>query len=590
MADDHPGVATSVARCSENHDVVLDPQLGDVEGQVDGECSDRARGDSVPATRSDGELSGSQHALPDALGEIGQASAGCWIWIAHVWRFAAVWLAVVAYLTAAFLNDAQRATAPAVVALLLFLAHVWSAFSRWSGKDLDSALVTPSSLWMDRHPWAVRVGMWLLAATILAAWIAFILKDDWQRLIPAAGLLLLIGFLWVFSAHRSHVTWRPIIWGVGMQIFLGILIMRTRAGFLAFEHLGQLVKGFLDFSNEGSRFVFGEDLPETAQIAFKVLPVIIYFSSLVSVAYHVGLLQAIFLRVGWLMQRTMGTAHAESLVAAANIFIGQTEAPLLVKPFLAHLTRSEIHAVMSCGFATIAGGVMAAYISQGVPPDHLIAASVMSCPAALAMAKVSYPETETSRTNGDTSSAEMKALCADGHSNVLDAMSSGVSTGISMAVNVGGNLIAFIAVMAFLNSSLTYAGSLVGIEGLTFQVVFSYVLWPLAFLMGVKPDDCGAVGLLIGEKTFINEFVAYKHLVDMKSRGEISAHSAVIATYALCGFSNFGSIGVQIGGLSAIAPSRKQDFAELALRSMITGTMACFMTACVAGMLVQWDG
>ncbi|CAE7651699.1 SLC28A3, partial [Symbiodinium sp. CCMP2456] len=326
--------------------------------------------------------------------------------------------------------------------------------------------------------------------------------------------------------------------------------------------------------------VFGESYKDFF-FAFKVLPVIIFFSSIVSACYHLGIIQEIFIRVGWVMQKTMGTGYCESLIASANIFLGQTEAPLIVKPFLVHMTRSEIHSAMTSGFASIAGSVMAAYILFGVPADHLLAASVMSAPAALAMAKLVYPETEIPRTN------TLKVLSGDGAANILEAMTNGVMTGMAMAACVAAMLIAAVSIMAFLNSSLEFAGDLVGISGLTFDKVLSYLLWPLALLMGVPYPDCQAVGLLIGQKTVLNEFVAYRNLMDLVAKGAISRQAEIIATYALCGFANFGSIGVQVGGFSTLEPLRKADFAALGFRAMVTGTLACLMTGCIAGMLVD---
>jgi len=405
-------------------------------------------------------------------------------------------------------------------------------------------------------------------------------KGEWRRLIPASGLLLLVFLSWLFSAHRSQVRWRPVVAGTALQFLLGLLIMKTEIGFTVFKELGNLVEGFLSYTDKGSEFVFGDSYKDIF-MAFKVLPVVIFFSSIVSAAYHLGIIQEIFIRIGWLMQKVMGTGYCESLIASANIFLGQTEAPLLVKPFLAHMTLSEIHAVMTSGFASIAGSVMAAYIAFGVPSDHLLAASVMSCPSALAMAKLVYPETELPKTNN------LKVITASESRNILEAVTAGVATGISLAACIAGMLIAFVAIMAFLNSSLEWAGELVGISGLTFDAVFSYLLWPLALLMGVPPEDCQKVGLLIGQKTVLNEFVAYSNLADMVKNGEIGRQAEIIATYALCGFSNFASIGVQIGGLSTLEPQRKADFADLGLRAMVTGTTACLMTGCIAGMLVN---
>ena len=370
------------------------------------------------------------------------------------------------------------------------------------------------------------------------------------------------------------------ITGIALQFVLGLLIMKTQFGYQAFKELGNLMVTFLGFTDEGSKFVFGDSYRDFF-MAFKVLPVIIFFSSVVSACYYLGIVQEIFVRLGWFMQKTMGTGYCESLIAAANIFLGQTEAPLIVKPFLVHMTRSEIHSAMTSGYASIAGSVLGTYILFGVPADHLLAASVMSAPAALAMSKLVYPETELPKTN------TLNILTADPTRNILEAITNGVMTGMVIAATVAAMLIASIAIMAFLNSALEWSGELVGINGLTFDAVLSYLLWPLALMMGVPIADCKSVGLLIGQKTILNEFVAYRNLGDLKAKGAISTQAEVIATYALCGFCNMGSVGIQVGGFSSLAPPRKADFTDLAFRAMVTGTVACLMTGCIAGMLVD---
>jgi len=281
----------------------------------------------------------------------------------------------------------------------------------------------------------------------------------------------------------------------------------------------------------------------------------------------------------------MGTSAAESFVASANIFVGMTEAPLLIRPFLRHLTRSEMHAVMTCGFATVAGGVLATYTSFGAPANHLIAASVMSCPAALVVAKLSFPETEELRIRVDNveeltgTSEEMES------STVIEAAANGASNAIPMVANIAANLIAFLSIWSLLNALLGWAGEMVDVEGLSVEMLCEYVLWPLAFLMGVPAADCRNAGRLLGEKTLINEFVAYRHMSGMVQAGELSERAKVICTYALCGFSNIGSMAVQLGALGAMAPSRRPDMAKVVLRAAISGSTACFMTACIAGML-----
>jgi pyrimidine nucleoside transport protein len=322
------------------------------------------------------------------------------------------------------------------------------------------------------------------------------------------------------------------------------------------------------------------------------------------------------------MQITMQTTAGESMTAASNIFIGQTEAPLLIRPLLPDMTKSEIHAVMTGGYATIAGGVMAAYILFGVPANHLLSASVMSAPAALAVSKLFHPETEKSR----TTAGDVKKLSTGTEVNVIEAAANGASNAVALVGNIAANLIAFLALLEFINATLTWFGQRVGIQRLTFQMICSYVLWPFALVMGVDVDDCRKVAQLIGTKTFLNEFVAYQELgglIDNRKsfdnhvanngtwfwsgddviltsllggadngttvldNGVISDRSVLISTYALCGFSNFGSIGIQIGSMSAIAPSRRTDISTVAVRAMIAGNVACFLTACIAGLFFQ---
>jgi CNT family concentrative nucleoside transporter len=413
-----------------------------------------------------------------------------------------------------------------------------------------------------------------------------------ERAIPALGLAVFVGIGYLLSANRKAVKWRPVLWGVGLQLILGVIVLRTAAGYAAFKWLGDLVTRFLDFSDEGARFVFGERFTEF-YFAFKVLPTIIFFSAVISLLYHYGVLQRIVQGVAWLMMRTMGTSGAESLSAAINIFVGQTEAPLMVKPYVPSMTLSELHAVMVGGFASIAGGVLAAYVGFGVPAEHLIAASVMSAPAALGISKLMYPETDASVTAG-----ELRVEITSPSVNAVDAISNGILDGLHLVLNVAAMLIGFIALLACLNALLGWVGSLAGFPGLSLELLFSYVFAPLAWLMGVPWQDCGNVGILLGKKTALNEFIAY---ADLKTYIEnnaavaagaipagptMSPRAVVIATYALCGFANFGSIGIQIGGIGAMAPDRRSDLARLGLRAMIGGSIATFMMACIAGMLL----
>ena len=287
--------------------------------------------------------------------------------------------------------------------------------------------------------------------------------------------------------------------------------------------------------------------------------------------------------MGWVMMKTMKTSGAESLSCAANIFVGQTEAPLTIKPYLLSLTKSELHSIMAGGFATIAGGVMAAYISFGIPAEHLLAASVMSAPAALAISKLFYPETEKPQTLG-----KIEIPTTSNYVNGIDAVTTGTVEGLKLALNVGAMLIAFLGLLALTNSILNWLGTLVGFSNLSLELIFSYLMFPVAWLMGIPIVDCQNIAILLGKKLIFNEFVAYLDLKQLitPDNSVISERAKIIATYALCGFSNLGSVGIQIGGINAIAPQRQADLAQLSLRALMAGSIACFMTACVAGILV----
>lgn len=419
-----------------------------------------------------------------------------------------------------------------------------------------------------------------------------------ERIISLLGLGVFVGMGYLFSTNRRAIAWRTVLWGIGLQLILGIFILRTGVGLALFQFLGDRINTFLNYADAGSKFVFGDNFSEHF-IAFKVLPTIVFFSAFISLLYYYGILQRVVQGMAWVMMRTMKTSGAESLSCAANIFVGQTEAPLMIKPYINSLTLSELHAVMTGGFATIAGGVMAAYLSFGVPAEHLIAASVMSAPAALAISKLFYPETETSLTAGQVKVESIYGKNYANYVNAVDAAAGGARDGLNLALNVGAMLIAFLGLLAFFNGLLAWLGNLIGLPQLSLEWIFAYLMAPVAWLMGVPWADCGQVGILLGKKTILNEFIAYldlKVLMDNARKiaaGEvvagslpvISERAVVIATYALCGFANIGSIAIQIGGIGAIAPQRQADLARLGIRAMIAGSLACFMNACIAGML-----
>ncbi|HXV85135.1 MAG TPA: nucleoside transporter C-terminal domain-containing protein [Gemmatimonadales bacterium] len=433
------------------------------------------------------------------------------------------------------------------------------------------------------------------------------------RLMGVLGIAAMLGIAWGLSVDRRRVNWRLVGMGVVLQAVVGLIVLKTGVGRALFQGANTMFTGLLGFTEQGSRFIFGNlvknnvpvgvpaGTPENmatvgepqlwaatgSYFAFSVLPTIIFFSSLMSVLYYLGIMQWIVRGLAWGMQRTMKTSGAETLSAAGNIFVGQTEAPLLIKPFVGQMTYSELNTVMVGGFATIAGGVMAAYVGMLTPffPDiagHLLTASVMNAPAGLVISKMLVPETGEPVTRGT-----LKLQVERREANVIDAAASGAAQGLQLALTVGGLLIAFIALIALLNAGVAWLGGVVGVPGLSLQQLLGWLLAPLAWLMGVPWADADVVGSLIGVKTVVNEFVAYLDLATLLGSGaELSPRATVIATYALLGFANFASIAIQIGGIGGLAPERRSDLSRLGLRAMIGGNLAAFMSASLAGMLV----
>lgn len=391
------------------------------------------------------------------------------------------------------------------------------------------------------------------------------------------GLILMMLLAWLMSSARHRMDFRLILSGVGLQILFGLFIMKTAMGLKIFDVARAVISRLISFSDEGAQFVFG-DLFREHFFAFSVLPTIIFVSSLMAILFHLGIMQRVVSFMAKVMVKVMDASGSESLAAAANVFVGQTEAPLVIKPYLLTMTRSELMAMMTGGMATVAGGVMAAYAGMGADPGHLLTASVMSAPASLVLAKIMVPETEESNTKG-----YVKIQVPKQDQNVLDAACRGASEGLLLALNVAAMLIAFIALVGAFNWLCALLPNIGG-EPLTLQRVFSWVMSPLALAMGVEWQDAGIAGTLLGEKTVLNEFVAYVDLI--KWRDQISPRTFTLMTYALCGFANFSSVAIQIGGIGSLVPSRRKDFAKLGFKSMIAGALAAFMTACVAGMLL----
>lgn len=415
-----------------------------------------------------------------------------------------------------------------------------------------------------------------------------------EKLMAFVGLFVWVLVAWAFSKHRNKIPWPLVIKGLLLQLVLALLVLGIPAlgihGPLQFifEGANRAVMATLDYTLEGSRFLFG-DLVQVDKFGFifcfQVLPTIIFVSTLMSLFYQWGVMQKVVGVFAWIFFKILKTSGAETLAAAVNIFVGQTEAPLIVKPYVTKMTNSELLAVMIGGMANVAGGVLAAYVGllKGRIPDiagHLITASVISAPASLVIAKIMLPETETPETLGRIPDEYKKPQ----HSNSLEAITAGASEGLSLSLNVAAQLLAFIALIALFNGTLSLVGGWVNWPDLTLQKLLAYVFSPFTIFLGVPWVDSSIAGSLIGEKTILNEFVAYLSLT--KQAGAMTDRSVVIMSYALCGFANFSSIAIQVGGIGAMAPLRKADLARLGMTALIGGTLSSFMTACWAGILI----
>ena len=403
-------------------------------------------------------------------------------------------------------------------------------------------------------------------------------------MIGLLGIITLLGIAVAMSNNRKQINFRIVGWGLSLQLIFALFILKTPLGKPVFGFLDKVVSKLISFSDAGSDFLFTSFVPDVGfhpsliNFAFRALPTIIFFSSLMAVLYHLGIIQFVVKWIARAMQKTMGTSGSETLSVSANIFVGQTEAPLMIRPFIGKMTQSELMAVMVGGFATVAGGVLAIYVTwlTDIPgiAGHLLAASVMSAPAALVIAKIIYPETESSETMGD-----LKIDVEQNSSNAMEALGNGATDGLKLAANVGAMLVAFISIVALVNYLLSFAGT-------SMDAILAIVFKPLAWTMGVPWEEAGQMGMLMGKKIVFTELIAYGDLKDIIAEGQISERTAIIASYALCGFANFGSIGIQLGGIGGMAPERKKDLAKLVTKAMVGGALASWLTATVAGILI----
>ncbi|XP_063422699.1 solute carrier family 28 member 3-like [Mytilus trossulus] len=499
-----------------------------------------------------------------------------------------------------------------------FSNHFKSNIKNWKRDRLAPCCSSSSTKRVMFHlKWMLKVAVFIFIVVYVIINIAI---DHPENLIAAAGVALYIIIFYVTSVNPAQVDWHPVFWGLALQFIFALITLETQWGYDAFKWVGDRVTEFLVYSDVGAEFVFGTVFAEHL-FAFKVMPVVVFMATIISILYYLGVIPFLIKHAGRFLGFCMGTRPAESLSAAGNIFLGMTDLPLMLRPFLKDLTNSELHAILTGGFATIAGSVLGAYISFGVPANHLLTASVMSAPAALALSKLSYPELDRSK----TSTTDYSKIAKSADRNIFDAATHGAIVSAKLVAAIIVNVIAFLSLLEFVNVTLTWFGERVGVEDFTLEFICSYLFYPIAYFMGADVPDCRQVATLVAKKTFTNEYIAYFDLAKIINNrkeltkfiatdnssslnwwwnnndviynngtqnitlelGIMSDKSEVVATYALCGFANFGSMGILLGALSALVPSREGDITGMILRAMITGNAACFLTGSIAGLLYK---
>jgi CNT family concentrative nucleoside transporter len=413
-----------------------------------------------------------------------------------------------------------------------------------------------------------------------------------ERFTGILGLLTMLGLAYAFSTNRRAIRLKTVAWGLGLQLVFAVFVLRVETGRRVFQKAGDVVNRLLSYAFVGSEFVFGELGKQGSHLgfyfAFQVLPTIIFIAAFFAVLYHYGVMQFVIKIAAWIMTRVMGASGAESLNVAASIFMGQTEAPLTIRPFLPDLTRSELMTVMTSGMAHVSGGIMAAYIAFGIEPKHLLSAVIMTAPGTLLMAKMLVPETEQPKTAGRVVMSEDEEK-TEKEENLLGAVARGTTDGLHLALNIAAMLISFLALIALTNGILGGVHNWLAGHGIlwfpaSMEKIFGVLFAPIAWVIGIPWHDCGVIGNLLGTRMVLNELVAFSMLGPM--RAGLDPRSFTIATFALCGFANLSSIGIQIGGIGALAPNKKSELARLGIRAMLAGTMANLMSASIAGMLL----
>ncbi|CDW60691.1 sodium:nucleoside cotransporter 2 [Trichuris trichiura] len=505
-----------------------------------------------------------------------------------------------AYFIAAVVRNYQRA-----LALIVFTAIGWylflyyRVFKAYCSPKINASFAK-SICPLIKKLWAkclTKCIAYLAVAILFTAVVLYCTSHDWKRLNSLAGVLVIVLILLILSNSPTKVNWRPVLTGIGLQFLIGLIVMRWPSGTLAFQWLSDQIVTFLHYSEEGAKFVYGFLVtpPNICGVypvfIFSVLQAILYFAAVVSLLYHLGVIQAAIVPFAWFMQKLLGTTAAESLNAIAAIFLGISESPLLIKPYLKKLTDSELVAIMCSGFGSVSGSLFAAYVSFGACPAYILSASVMSAPGSLACAKLVMPELQESKLK----QVEQMKLQKSEHKNFLEAISNGACDAIMVISQIAANLIVFISILSFLNAVISWLGVMVDIEDLSFEKILGYVFFPIAFLMGVSnAADMGervaetmVVAELLGTKVVLNEFIAYQKMSRYIQSKQLSPHAQMMATYSLCSFANFGSIGIMLGSIGSICPEKKSVLTQYALKALLAGCATSLLTTSWAGMTLQ---
>uniref|UniRef100_A0A5S6QIB5 Sodium/nucleoside cotransporter n=1 Tax=Trichuris muris TaxID=70415 RepID=A0A5S6QIB5_TRIMR len=505
-----------------------------------------------------------------------------------------------AYFVAAVVKDYKRALALIVLTAIGWYLFLYYRLCKVYCTPKISATLGKSLCSVLQKLWRARTVKWIACFSLAVPFIAIVLyctSHDWRRLNSLAGIVAIVLLLLMVSESPRKVNWRPVLTGLGLQFLIGFIVMRWPSGALAFQWVANQIVTFLQYSEEGAKFVYGF-LVTPPNICgmypvfiFSVLQVILYFAAFVSLLYYLGVIQASMTPFAWFMQKLLGTTAAESLNAVAAIFLGISESPLLIKPYLTKLTNSELFAIMCSGYGSVSGSLFAAYVSFGACPTYILSASVMSAPASLACAKLVMPELEESQLK----QAEHMKLQKSEHKNILEAISNGACDGIMIIAQIAANLIVFISMLSFLNATISWLGHMVDIEDLSFEKILGYVFFPIAFLMGVstatdmaeRVAETTIVAELLGTKVVLNEFIAYQRMSQYIQSNKLSPHSQMMATYSLCSFANFGTIGIMLGALGTLCPEKKTVLTQYALKALLAGGATSLITASWAGIFVE---